>query len=141
MWYKNLQWFVMGYNFYPQSFLYYIPFPWNRNRKLDKIQTWSQVMTNPMYTQRVTLAVLKFKIFIRTFLSLIGIFSENEWNLSKKRSEVFYLQFLMQSGKWCKSIQYKEHGVILCQSLHFISLFPLFFCFRCRRNVAITMPT
>lgn len=139
MWYKNLQWFVMGYNFYPQSFLYYIPFPWNRNRKLDKNQTWSQVMTNPMYTQRVTLAVLKFKIFIRTFLSLIGIFSENEWNLSKKRSEVFYLQFLMQSGKWCKSIQYKgSFSANLFISFH---CFPFFFCFRCRRNVAITMPT
>lgn len=141
MWYKNLQWFVMGYNFYPQSFLYYIPFPWNRNRKLDKNQTWSQVMTNPMYTQRVTLAVLKFKIFIRTFLSLIGIFSENEWNLSKKRSEVFICSFKCRAASDAKAFSTRSMGSFSANLFISFHCFPFFFCFRCRRNVAITMPT
>lgn len=129
MWYKNLHWFVMGYNFYPQSFLYYIPFPWNRNRKLDKNQTWSQVMTNPMHTQRVTLAVLKFKIFIHTFLSLIGIFSENECNLSKKRAKFLFAVFYAERQVMQKhSVQGAWGHSLPISSFHFI-VSPFFFVF------------
>lgn len=128
-WYQNLPWFVIGFNFYPQRFLFYFPFPRDRNRKtwykLDLITSYEKSNIYPEgHLSSINIQDLFLPVF--NFLSLIDIFQKTGENKVKNAAKFLFAVFRRRAANDAKAFSSRSMGLFSTNLIISFHCFPSF---------------